>query len=566
MSRSPRIEGAKNQLLVPILARKQSSIVFLYLVCICDRILGSTSLLHPYSLGSCRPRVFSFREARPQRHDNVVFLYSALDDSSATSEEDGSSLLVVDTHTPIITNSNTEYSFFDEAIIFVRAGAGGQGASTFRKGVGGQNGPPDGGNGGRGGNVIFQVDDSLNTLAGLNPQAFRPNAFGGSGAAVKVKSHATVSSSSSSSQQQQQQQQWTSVKTFRAEQGADGERQFKNGRYGQHVTVRLPPGTVIQEQITNNDGSISYKKMGSLTLENPTMIVAQGGEGGEGSGVASIGTGRGVRRKRIAPQGGDKKTLQLTLKIVADVALVGAPNAGKSTFLAAVTRAKPKIANVSLCFKMCIFCTSDLIQYSCFHPHYSYLHASRHPLCGFPFFNKKQYPFTTVIPNLGVWISPESDYREGGSRQTDGAGSEGLALCDVPGLIEGAAKGIGLGHAFLRHIERCHVILHLVDPTAPDPMANFHMINKEISKYGTGQLATMPQVVVVNKCDIWDSDAVRDQEPTLSKEELESQLRAAMSHTRLMWMSAREKEGVDGLMIRLESFVKKVKKSKEAAT
>jgi GTPase len=178
----------------------------------------------------------------------------------------------------------------------------------------------------------------------------------------------------------------------------------------------------------------------------------------------------------------------------------------------------------------------------------------------------EQYPFTTVIPNLGVWIPPESDYREKGSRQTDGAGSEGLALCDVPGLIEGAAKGIGLGHAFLRHIERCHVILHLVDPTAPDPMANFHMINKEITKYGTGQLSKMPQVVVVNKSDVWDSDAVRDQEPTVSKEGLESQLRAAMSHTRLMWMSAKEKEGVDDLMIRLESFVKKVKKSKEAAS
>ncbi|CAB9513909.1 GTPase Obg [Seminavis robusta] len=411
-------------------------------------------------------------------------------------------------------NSNTEFSFFDEAIIFVRAGPGGQGASTYRKGVGGQNGPPDGGNGGRGGNVILQVDDSLNTLAGLNPQAFRPNSFGGSGAAVK---------SPSSANNNNNQQQWTSVKTFRAEHGANGERQFKNGRYGQHVTVRLPPGTVVQEQITRADGSIYHKNLGSVTIDNPTMIVAQGGEGGEGSGVASA--GRGVRRKRIGQQGGEKKTLMLTLKIVADVALVGAPNAGKSTLLAAVTRAKPKIAN---------------------------------------------YPFTTVIPNLGVWIPPESDYRDqpmDGRRHTDGAGSEGLALCDVPGLIEGAAKGIGLGHAFLRHIERCHVILHLVDPTAPDPLANFDMINQEITKYGTGQLAKMPQVVVINKSDVWDNgNNDSGVEPTLSKEDLEAQLRQSMSHTRLMWMSAKEKDGVDDLMIRLESFVKKVKKSKEETT
>lgn len=406
--------------------------------------------------------------------------------------------------------TNTEYSFFDEAIIFVRGGPGGQGASTHRKGVGGQNGPPDGGNGGRGGNVILVVDASLNTLAGLNPSAWRPNAFGGSGAAVSGRDNNNPNS------------QWISTKTFRAERGADGERQMRSGKYGQHVRVRLPPGTVVQEQITRADGSVFYKDLGSVTLENPTMVVAQGGEGGEGSGVG--GKGRGVRRKRISQEGGEKKTIKLTLKIVADVALVGTPNAGKSTLLAAVTRAKPKIAN---------------------------------------------YPFTTVIPNLGVWIPPESDYREDssgggkGRRQTDGAGSEGLALCDVPGLIEGAADGIGLGHAFLRHIERCHVILHLVDPTADDPIGNFHMINQEITKYGTGQLAQMPQVVVVNKADVFDEEELGEGEflPTLSKEDIEKELRAAMSHTRLMWMSAKEKDGLDDLMIRLEMFVKKVKQA-----
>jgi len=132
-------------------------------------------------------------------------------------------------------------------------------------------------------------------------------------------------------------------------------------------------------------------------------------------------------------------------------------------------------------------------------------------------------------------------------------------------LIEGAAQGIGLGHAFLRHIERCHAILHLVDPTAEDPIGNFNMINQEITKYGTGQLAQMPQVVVVNKCDVWDDDNKSEDSievPAMSRTELETKLRENMSHTRLMWMSAKEKDGVEDLMIRLDTFVKKVKESK----
>lgn len=137
-------------------------------------------------------------------------------------------------------------------------------------------------------------------------------------------------------------------------------------------------------------------------------------------------------------------------------------------------------------------------------------------------------------------------------------------------MIKGAADGIGLGHAFLRHIERCHVILHLVDPTAEDPIDNFHMINQEITKYGTGQLATMPQVVVINKCDVWDEDLATALEadgikPTITEKELEAKLREVMPHTRLMRMSAKEKDGVDDLMIRLESFVKKVKEASAAA-
>jgi GTP-binding protein len=144
-----------------------------------------------------------------------------------------------------------------------------------------------------------------------------------------------------------------------------------------------------------------------------------------------------------------------------------------------------------------------------------------------------------------------------------GTGGNGLVLCDVPGLIEGASRGIGLGHAFLRHVERCHVILHLVDATSEDPLKDFKMLNGELIKYGTGQLARMPQVVVINKIDAYDSDNELDsnnnkKKPCLSLEELETQLKDAMSHSRLMQMSAKEEEGVDDLMVRLSAFVKKV--------
>jgi len=405
--------------------------------------------------------------------------------------------------------STNEYSFFDEAIIFVRAGSGGQGASTYKKGVGGQDGPADGGNGGRGGDVIILVDESLNTLAGLT-QAWRPNSFGGSGASYKSRDSIVR------------------PKSFRAENGCDGARTFKSGRYGKEVTIRVPPGTVAQEVIEteNEDGkvvSVTHFDLGTITLDTPNLIVGIGGEGGEGSSVTGKAGGRGVRRPRIPPVGGERKKLKLTLKIVADVALVGVPNAGKSTFLAAVTRAKPKIAN---------------------------------------------YPFTTVIPNLGVWIPPEmevsdmSDNSERDSKRTSGAGSNGLVLCDVPGLVAGAARGVGLGHAFLRHVERCHVILHLVDATSNNPVEDFQMLNREIVKYGTGQLAKMPQVVVINKIDAFEGSG-EDWEEGLkiryTKEELGKKIMETMPHSRLMWMSAKEKDGVDDLMIRMLAFVSKVK-------
>ena len=137
-----------------------------------------------------------------------------------------------------------------------------------------------------------------------------------------------------------------------------------------------------------------------------------------------------------------------------------------------------------------------------------------------------------------------------------------LSSQDVPGLIAGAAQGVGLGHAFLRHVERCHVILHLIDATSNDPIADLKMLNRELVNYGTGQLGRMPQVVVVNKIDAlegrgedWESGL----KTKLTKEQLEKELNDAMSHSRLMWMSAKERDGVDDLMTRMAMFVKKVK-------
>ena len=259
--------------------------------------------------------------------DDSRYRYDLEDDDLQTSMDDNDSY---SSSSPTVN----EYSFFDEATIYVRAGSGGQGASTYKKGVGGQDGPPDGGNGGRGGDVLLVVDDSLNTLAGLT-QGWRPNSFGGSGASYKNQD-STIAR----------------PKSFRAETGCDGERRVRNGRWGQDVVIRVPPGTVVQEVVESKDDdgeviSLTFEDIGTVTMDEPQLLVALGGEGGEGSGVAGKFAGRGVRRPRIPPVRGERKKLKLTLKIVADVALVGVPNAGKSTFLASVTRAKPKIANVS---------------------------------------------------------------------------------------------------------------------------------------------------------------------------------------------------------------------------
>jgi len=436
--------------------------------------------------------------------DDSAYRYDLGDDASAKEVEEPS------------TGDDKELAFFDEAVINVRAGSGGQGASTYKQGLRSSDGLPDGGNGGIGGDVVMVCDYTLNTLAGLT-LGWRPNSFGGSGASYKQAESQKANSSAR-------------IKSFRAGTGKDGGRQFNNGQNGEAVEIRVPPGTVVQHEfdVMDEDTNLIDRKIvqiGVLTTEDPFLVVARGGRGGEGSGETRRAAKTGKSKRRSPPEPGERKKIKMTLKIVADVALVGVPNAGKSTFLASVTRAKPKIAN---------------------------------------------YPFTTVIPNLGVWVPPESDYAAAASKgMTSGSGSTGLVLCDVPGLVAGAAEGVGLGHAFLRHVERCHVILHLVDATSIDASADFAMLNRELARYGTGQLANMPQVVVVNKMDAFEEGMEEDSEQglkvKLSRQELKERLDDAMQHSRLMWMSAKEKDGVDILMARMAKFVSSVKETKAQA-
>jgi len=508
------------------------------------------------------------------RTSSSVILSSSSDDINSIVDND-----VLSSNSNSNSNNDGDFSFFDEASIYVRAGSGGQGSSTYKWAKKGSNGLPDGGSGGTGGNIILKLDPSLNTLAGLSRRALRPNAFGGGGAAASSKRMGHVVKKNGDSNKEDDEGDDMNfvarerLLSFRAEDGTAGGRMYDKGRIGEDCEVLVPPGTVVKVEVTqaveqednddaetvssgsdNNDdgettttnkekGESVWLEVGTVSYENPTLIVARGGRGGEGTAVLKQ-KKRGATR--LGPEGGERCRLRLTLKIVADIALVGVPNAGKSTFLAAVTRAKPRIAD---------------------------------------------YPFTTVVPNLGTWI-PAADKNEHadrnhysnysnnnnnkdaasnnnnkkGDRTKGAAGSSGLVLCDVPGLIAGASEGVGLGHAFLRHIERCRVILHLVDATGEDPVGDLAMVNDELKRYGTGSLADKPQVVIVNKIDAAfasEGNGMDDEEEKAiidrKKMELADRMTEEMGHTRLMWISAKEKDGVDGLMTRMASYVGKMK-------
>lgn len=293
--------------------------------------------------------------------------------------------------------TKVDQMFIDEAKIYVRSGRGGAGMVHFHREKYVPRGGPDGGDGGKGGDVIFRVVVTLNTL-----QSFR----------FKHK--------------------------FVAPDGENGGGSNMTGKSAKDLVISVPPGTLIYIAETN-------ELLGDMVEAGQELVVCKGGRGGRGN--QHYATSRN-QAPRMAEKGEppEEKELRLELKLLADVGIVGVPNAGKSSFLAAVTNAKPKIAD---------------------------------------------YPFTTIEPNLGVaHLDDEVD----------------LILADIPGLIEGAHEGVGLGDAFLKHIQRTRVLIHVVDGMAVDPVADFSQINSELALFDP-ELGHKPQIVVVNKIDLPDVQA-----------------------------------------------------------
>jgi GTPase len=281
--------------------------------------------------------------------------------------------------------------FIDKAEILVKSGKGGDGMMHFHREKYVPRGGPDGGDGGHGADLILEVRPTMNTLS-----PFR---------------HTT---------------------RFAAPDGKGGGPNNMSGRAGEHLVVYIPPGTVVYDALTGD-------LLGDLTEAGQRLVVCKGGRGGRGSQHFATSTHQAPRTaERGEP--GEEKRLRLELKLIADIGIIGVPNAGKSTLLSALTNAQPKIA---------------------------------------------PYPFTTLEPNLGV--------AEVDSETT-------VVLADIPGLIEGASQGLGLGHEFLRHIQRTRVLIHLLDGLAPDPLADFSQINAELSLFDPN-LAKKPQIVAVNKID-----------------------------------------------------------------
>ncbi|HBY92474.1 MAG TPA: GTPase ObgE, partial [Chloroflexi bacterium] len=286
----------------------------------------------------------------------------------------------------------SEGQFFDESKIYVKAGDGGNGIVAFRREKYVPRGGPAGGNGGKGGDVILRVNPQLNTLIAFHNQIH-----------------------------------------YRAERGRHGEGSNKQGASGDDLILDVPPGTIVRDAETG-------ELLGDLTSAGQTQVVARGGRGGRGNAAFKSPTNQAPR---LAEKGepGQERWLQLELKVLADVGLIGLPNAGKSTLLSVISAARPKVAD---------------------------------------------YPFTTLSPNLGVVTAGDAPP---------------YVVADIPGLIEGAHEGKGLGDRFLRHIERTRLLVHLLDGSSPDPLADFQIINQELADYNP-RLASRPQFVVFNKIDL----------------------------------------------------------------
>ncbi|MFR0077655.1 MAG: GTPase ObgE [Blautia sp.] len=283
--------------------------------------------------------------------------------------------------------------FADRAKIIIRSGKGGDGHVSFRRELYVPNGGPDGGDGGKGGDVIFQVDKGLNTLTDYRHR-----------------------------------------RKFKAQDGEPGGKRRCHGGNGEDIVLKVPEGTVVM-------AAQSGKVIADMSGENTSQVVLRGGRGGKGNMHYATATMQ-VPKYAQPGQPAQELEVKLELKVIADVGLVGFPNVGKSTFLSRVTNAQPKIAN---------------------------------------------YHFTTLSPNLGVV-------------DLDGGG---FVIADIPGLIEGASEGVGLGHEFLRHIERTRVIIHIVDAASTegrDPIDDIYKINRELEAYNP-EIATRPQVIAANKVD-----------------------------------------------------------------
>ncbi len=287
--------------------------------------------------------------------------------------------------------------FLDQAKIYIKAGNGGSGSASFRREKFIEYGGPDGGDGGDGGSIIIESDPNLNTLIDF-----------------RYAQH------------------------FKAQHGKPGSKKNKTGRNGKDLILQVPTGTQIYEEDNN---TLIY----DFTKNKEKYLVASGGKGGLGNVRFKSSTNRAPRKKTNGKIG-EEFWIWLQLKVIADIGIIGQPNAGKSSLLAALTRAKPKIAN---------------------------------------------YPFTTINPNLGVAYYDEKE----------------ITLADIPGLVEGAHKGIGLGDKFLRHIERCKMLLHLIDLSEKDLINSYKKIKLELSAYDKN-LGKKKEIIFFNKSDLLEKDDI----------------------------------------------------------
>ena len=288
--------------------------------------------------------------------------------------------------------------FLDQAKIYIKAGNGGSGSASFRREKFIEFGGPDGGDGGHGGSVIIESDRNLNTLIDF-----------------RYAQH------------------------FKAQHGKNGSKRNRTGANGENLILKVPVGTQIYEEDNN---TLIY----DFTKNKERYLVASGGKGGLGNVRFKSSVNRAPKKKTNG-KNGEEFWIWLQLKVIADIGIIGKPNAGKSSLLSALTRAKPKIAN---------------------------------------------YPFTTINPNLGVTYYDRKE----------------VTLADIPGLVEGAHKGIGLGDKFLRHIERCKVLLHLIDLSENNLEKTYEEITKELSSYDK-KLSKKKEIIFFNKSDLFDNDEIK---------------------------------------------------------